>query len=172
MSWLEQKVSGSLLPQPRDGEVRRVDLFQAWHSFIHSEFQDPELLKKYLDKPDHCALVNDSVIDDLYSKWKRKTALENDIYLKSGTQMEGLTTIEKEISELKKQIKRKYTNNVSNGRLNVHISEDKPVFDFKKAFEAIGGNQRIRDLGLDAAVFNKKSVKKITKIELEEIKNG
>lgn len=173
MSWLDQKVSGSLLPQPRDGEIRRVDLFQAWHNFIHSEHQDPELRKKYLDPKDHCHRVDgDAALDELYTKWKRKAALEADIEEKSGTQIQGLETVIKEIGDLKNKLKANHSKNITNGRLKVHIAINKPSFDFKAAFEAIGGKERIKDLGLDATKFDKKSVKQVTKIELEEITNG
>lgn len=173
MSWLHQKVSGSLLPQPRDGEIRRVDLFQAWHNFIHSEHQDPELRKKYLDPKDHCKRVDgEPLIDELYQKWKRKSALEFEIEEMSGGQIQGLATIEKEIAELKTKLKSKFSNNVTNGKLQVHIAVNKPSFDFKTAFEAIGGKQRIKDLGLEEARFKKQSVKQVTKILLEEETNG
>ena len=94
VNWLDQRVSGSLLPQPRDGDVRRVDLFQAWHNFIHCEYQDPELRKKYLDPKDHCKRVDgDTTLDELYDKWRRKAALETAIEDKAGDHIQGLETI-------------------------------------------------------------------------------
>jgi hypothetical protein len=173
VSWLDQKVSGSLLPQPRDGEVRRVALFQAWHNFIHSEYQDPELRKKYLDPKDHCKRVDgDTTLDELYHKWKRKAALEIEIEDKAGEQIQGLDTVNEEITELKSKLKTDYSGNITNGKLQVHISVKKAAFDFKAAFEAIGGKKRIKDLGLDATAFNKKSVKQVSNIKLEEATNG
>ena len=173
VNWLDQRVSGSLLPQPRDGDVRRVDLFQAWHNFIHSEHQDPELRKKYLDPKDHCRRVDgDSSLDELYQKVKRQVALEAEIEAKAGDEMSGLATINKEIADLKTKLKKTYDNNVTNGKLQVHISVNKPSFDFKSAFEAIGGKKRIKELGLEEKKFNKQSVKQVTKILLEETTNG
>ena len=171
--WLEQPVSGSLLPTPRDNWVPRVGLFQAWHNFIHSEYQDPETRKKYLDGKDHCKRVDgDPLLDELSQKWRRKISLEAQIEEKAGQEKQGLATLLGEIDELKKSLKAQFDSNVTNGLLQVHITNKAASFNYKNAFEAVGGKQRIKDLGLDAAAFNNKSVKQISNIKLEETTNG
>ena len=164
--WLEEKVSGQLLPNPDNRMIRRVDLYHAWFNFIQSEYQDPARLQKHLDAKDMCHRVDgDPELDELTQKVRRKVALESLIYELAAEQCDGLEVIEKEISELKKKLKKRYNQNVTNGLVEFLVTIKSREMDYKKAFEAMGGQKKLLELGFSLDSYLKQPVKQ-TKIRL------
>jgi len=165
--WLEEKVPGQLLPHPDDRMIRRIDLYHAWYNFIQSEFQDPERLKQYLDPKDTCEMIkDDDDLNALAQRFERKNRLEAEIDVLAGDQRVALEMVEKDIKALQGEVKKKYSSNVTNGSVEVHITVKAAQFDFQKAYDALGGDAALEEKGLDKSGFFKKQVKQA------KIRNG
>jgi putative phage-type endonuclease len=158
--WLEQIVAGQLMPIPQDTSVKRIELYQAWHNHIHAEFQDPEKRQKHLDDKDSCALIeDDDDLNNLAKKIERRSRLQAEIDTLAGDKITGLSTINEDIKALRENVKGKYSSNVTNGSVEVHITVKAATFNWKEAYEALGGDKALEEKSLDKSGFFNKQVK-------------
>jgi len=151
--FLEEKVSGQFLPQPRAGKVRRIDLWQAWHNQIHNEFQDPVLREHHL-KPlkDATIYVNDDEeLDRLDVIAKRIAVLEH----RSSDDIDAISELKAESETLKKSVSARHGTTVTNGSIMVQVIKKTPPLDFKAAFEFLGGVEKVLENGSDMESFRK-----------------
>lgn len=158
--WLDQMVAGQLMPVPQETSVKRIELYQAWRNHVHAEFQDSERLQQYLDPKDTCEMIKDDEdLNALAQRFERKNRLEAEIDVLAGDQRVALEAVEKDIKTLQGEVKKKYSSNVSNGSVEVHITVKAAQFDFQKAYDALGGDKALEEKGLDKSGFFKKQVK-------------
>lgn len=160
--WLDQMVAGQLMPVPRETSVKRIELYQAWRNHVHAEFQDPKRLQQYLDPKDNCKMIkDDDDINELSQKIQRRNRLQAEIDMVAGEKLTGLSVIEKEIKDLQSAVKDRYSNNVTNGSVELHITVKAAQFDYQKAYEAVGGDKALEEKSLDKSGFFKKQVKQV-----------
>ena len=160
--WLDQMVAGQLMPVSQDTSVKRIELYHAWRNHVHVEFQDPEKRQKYLDPKDNCKMISDDDdINELSKKIQRRNRLQAEIDTVVGDKLTGLSAIEKDIKALQNAVKDKYSNNVTNGSVELHITVKAAQFDYQKAYEAVGGDEALEEKSLDKSGFFKKQVKQV-----------
>lgn len=141
-NWLHEQVAGSLLPVKRKGTLSRIDLYKEWHDYMHSIAMDTSLSAPYLtdlDEPEQYQDVTDPDLEKLGELLRKKQAfndkLEGDL-----AELKKITT---EHDALKNALADKYQSNITNGNIQVRIAKRKAAIDFRKAFEAIGGESRL-----------------------------
>lgn len=151
--FLEEKVSATLLPQPREGDIRRIDLWQTWHNHMMNEHQDPELRKKYIGPKNLPAIYTNS--DE---QLDRLTQIQSRIsYFKNQNEdvLNSIDSLEKESGELKKEIADRYGESVTNGSVVVQVIKKTPPIDYKEAFEFLGGSEAVLAKGENLEKFRK-----------------
>jgi len=148
MTWLDESVSASLLPVPRKGQIKRVDLYHAWHNHAHSEFQDPATLKQHLDplQPDAVTVTDDEDLNQLDCLRTRQFGIESEI----ADQLSELQELKSQQDALKKTIARRYEGSATNGSTLVQVVKRTAPLDYRKAFEFLGGVEAV--LEKDAAM--------------------
>ena len=154
--WLEEKVSGELCPQPREGDIRRVDLYQAWHNYIHDQFQTPELQKVHIDPiPDlSFTQVDDEQMNELAKIMKRIQEIES----RNEDDLAALEKLRTRKEDLKKQIVARHEVSVTNGLgLGVKVVKQTPPVDYKKVYDFMGGDEALKEKGEKLDSFRKKT---------------
>ncbi len=151
--WLEESVNANLLPQPRKGKIRRVDLFQAWHNFIHDQHQLPDARQVYLDPPKDKTFKE--VEDD---RLKRMSDLNNrikEIKDRNEDDLNAMKELGEELETLKLEIAEEYKESVTNGLISVKFTKSTPPVDYKKLYEFLGGDEELEKKGESVESFRK-----------------
>lgn len=151
--FLEEKVSGQFLPQPRKGKVRRIDLWQAWHNQIQNEWQDPVLLQHHLAplKGGIAFVNNDEELNRLDMLQNRIRAVQN----RNKDDLQALADLKTECETLKKSIANRHGDSVTNGSTVVEIVKKTPPIDYKEAFEFLGGVEAVLEKDSNMENFRK-----------------
>ena len=154
-NFLLEKVSAIHLPQPREGEITRIDLWHSWFNHIQNEFQDPVLRKRHIDpvNPDTKLVTDDDDIKRLDTLSRRL------LHLKSKIKEENdfIKTVSKEIDELKNIVADRYQGSVTNNFVTVKVIKKKPPVDWESAFYALGGAEALIKQGKTIEDFRKSS---------------
>ena len=152
--WLDQEVSAQLLPNPRDGKISRVALFQSWHNYIHDQHQQPDLCKVHLDPPKDKSFKE--VLDD--PKLDRMAQLQERISVIRGRCEDDLTSLKEltdELEGLKKEVAANYLESVTNNRISIKFTKTTPPVDYKKIFEHLDGTKLLEAKGESIEDFRK-----------------
>ena len=151
--FLEEKVSGQFLPQPRAGKIRRIDLWQAWHNQIQNEFQDPVLRAHHLKplKGDTIYVNDDDELDRLDVIAQRVSVLE----ARSSDDINAIAELKAETEKLKKSVSARHGTTVTNGSIMVQVIKKTPPLDFKEAFNFLGGAEKVLEKGSSMENFRK-----------------
>jgi len=165
--WLDETLSGQLMPVPQTEQVTRVELYKAWHNQIHIEYQDPELRQKHLDplvtykEVRDCAGLNE--LGELAQRAQRlKERIEKDV----GVQQEELARVMAKIKTKRKGVAEQHRENVTNGVVKLQYTKKKSPRDWEKAFDFLGGEEAVKDAGGDMESFRKTTAQFQTKITL------
>lgn len=154
-NFLLEKVSAIHLPQPREGEITRIDLWHSWFNHIQNEFQDPVLRQKHIDpvNPDAVLVTDDDDIKRLDTLSRRLLFLKSQIK----TENDSIKTISKEIDELKNIVADKYQGSVTNNFVTIKVTKRKPSVDWEQAFYQLGGAEALIKQGKTIEDFRKSS---------------
>lgn len=138
--WLHEELSGSLLPVPKTGTVPRIDLYAEWHEFIQAEHKSPKRRQAHLDDPPPVyEVVSGDAISVLSAAMTKCSELEAGI---SDTLTE-IGALKKTIEAQKKIVANEYGRSVTDGLVQLQVIPHKPSFDYRKAFEALGGTDAL-----------------------------
>jgi putative phage-type endonuclease len=153
--WLEEEVQGKLLPTPRAGSVRRVDLYHAWHNLVQDEYQNPERRAVHLESREvEAKLVEDDEELNLLDEINQKI-LDSEGRIMSKTL--EISELKDQREELKKLIADRYGSTVTNGSTTVQVISKSASIDYKKAFEFLGGEQAILERQESIETFRRKT---------------
>ena len=149
-NWLQEQVKGSLLPVKRKGTLSRIDLYKEWHEYIHQLAADKTLSAPYLtdlDEPEAYQTVTDPELDKLATLLQEKQTLDTKLQV----DLAALKKITTAHDALKNALADKYGSNITNGHIQIRVAKRKPAIDYRKAFEAVGGESLLleKDQNLD-----------------------
>lgn len=163
--WLHEDLSGSLLPVPKAGTVPRIDLYAEWHEHVMTEYNDPSRRKAHVEAAaDMYEVVTDDVFSQLSRALKRKAEIEDEIQ----DQLKEMQECHKDVEEFKKLIADKYNRNVTDGISMVQVIQRRPSMDYRKAFEALGGESSLLANGLSVDAFRSTSNTRQIKVKMGE----
>lgn len=163
--WLHEDLSGSLLPVPKAGTVPRIDLYAEWHEFIHEEHQSPTRRKKHTDSAqDIYEVVESESLAILSAALTKKAKLESE----NSEVLAEIAVLESTINDTKKVVADEYGKNVTDGVAKVQVIHRKPTFEYRKAFEALGGDAALLAGGHDIDDFRSTSNTRQIKVKIGE----
>lgn len=153
--WLEEKISGKLCPNPREEDIRRVDLYHTWHNFIQDQFQTPHLQKVHIDPlPDlSFTEIEDEQMTELAKTMKRIQEIES----RNEDDLAALSTLRTRKEDLKKQIVARHKVSVTNGLVKIKVVQHTPPVDYKKVYEFLGGDEALKEKGKELDSFRKQT---------------
>ena len=151
--WLEEEVSAGLLPQPRKGKIRRVDLFQAWHNFIHDQHQQPDARQEHLDPPKDKTFKD--VEDDRLKRMSDLNTRIKEIKKRNEDDLKAIKELGDELDTLKLEVAEEYKESVTNGLISVKFTKSTPPVDYKKLYEFLGGDEELEKKGESVESFRK-----------------
>ena len=151
--WLEELLPGRLLPVPKKGTVRRIDLYSEWHNHVHNEHKDSQQKQKYLG--DSEPEVFDEVSHELFEPLTQAFLLKKEIEHEIQDAQNDIKELNKTIDEYKNAIADQFERSVTNGNIRVRVTPKTPPIDFKKAFEAVGGIATLQQHKLDIEDFRR-----------------
>ena len=136
--WLHEPLPRVLLPKPAKGTIPRIDLYVEWHEYIHSEYSDPKRRKLHTEaEQDMYEVVASDEMTTLSNAMTRKAMLE---FQNSAVLIE-IAGLDNVISDMKKVVADKYSSkNVTDGVIQLQCISRKPSFEYRRAFEALGGD--------------------------------
>lgn len=151
--FLEEKVSGKFLPNPRPQSVRRIDLWHAWFNHIQDEFQDMERRKLYMDplKPEAIVVNDDKELDELDDNVRKITHIESSISKQLGV----IKDLKSRNDDLKKLLADRYSQSVTNNLITIDVIKKRAPIDYKAAFEFLGGEEAVLERDSDMEQFRK-----------------
>lgn len=164
--WLHEELSGQLLPTPRSGRVPRIDLYAEWHEYVMREYNDPSRRKVHVDAAADMyeVITNDDVFSQLSRAMKRMAEIESEIQ----DQLAERQSCHKEVEDLKKILADKYNRNVTDGTSMIQVIQRRPSMDYRRAFEALGGESSLLANGLTIDAFRSASNTRQIKVKLGE----
>jgi len=165
-NWLHDMLPARLLPKPIKGSVPRIDLYTEWHTHITEEFNNEDRRKIYCDpEKEKYLTVDDAGVARISSLLARKS----DLMAEYTDPLAEIDAIAEEVDGLKKKIAEHYLCSVTDGATKILVIERKAAVDYKKAFEALGGEDSLvkQNLGLDE--FMKTSNTRSIKVTYEEL---
>lgn len=151
--FLEEKVSGKFLPNPRPQTVRRIDLWQSWFNHIQDEFQDGAKRVPYIKpiKPEPLVISDDKDLDELDQNVRKIDHIEGGI----SEQLQQVATLRSRNDEIKKVLADRYNQSITNSLITIDVINKKAPIDYKKAFDFIGGEQLLLEKGSNMENFRK-----------------
>ena len=164
-NWLHEFLSGSLLPTPKAGTVSRIDLYKEWHDFIIAEHKSPARRKKHIEvAKDEYEVVENEALAILSAALTKKAKLESE----NSDLLAEIAVLESTINDTKKVVADKYGRNVTDGVAKVQVIHRKPTFEYRKAFEALGGDAALLAGGHDIEDFKSTSNTRQIKVKIGE----
>jgi putative phage-type endonuclease len=161
--WLHEEISASLLPVPVKGKIPRIDLYAEWHEHVHAEYNDLERRKVHTDAAqDMYEVVSDSKMGQLSDALTKKAEIESSI----SSQLKQIATYEDLVGALKKEIAETYDRNVTDGVSRVQVIKRRGSFNYREAFEVLGGDAALLAKGLDVEEFRSASNTRQIKVKL------
>lgn len=159
-NWLDEELKGSLLPVSRKGTVRRIDLLHEWFNHWMNINQDPVLRQPHIEdaKPDIKMVKDDDDLNKLARIQDRQVSIEMEIE----EQLESLDICQRQSNELKKSIAEKYEHSVSNGSVDVVVTNKRAPVNFKKAYEFLGGDKALESKGENIDSFRGEGTRQIS----------
>jgi len=153
-NWLHELLSRQLLPTPKAGTVPRIDLYTEWHTHIMQEYEDPARRKLHVDQAANMyEVVSSDAMSRLSSAFKKKSEVMAEI----APQLEIMDACDRVINDDKKSVANEFNRNVTDGFVRVQVIKRKPTVDYRKAFEALGGEASLLATGLDIEDFKSAS---------------
>lgn len=163
--WLHEDLSGSLLPVPKAGTVPRIDLYAEWHEFIAAEHDSPTRRKKHTESSqDIYEVVQNESLSILSAAVTKKAKLESE----NSELLGEIAVLESTINDTKKLVADEYGKNVTDGVAKVQVIHRKPTFEYRKAFEALGGDAALLAGGHDIDDFRSTSNTRQIKVKIGE----
>ena len=163
--WLHEDLSGSLLPVPKAGTVPRIDLYTEWHEFILAEHDSPTRRKKHTEAAkDIYEVVENESLAILSAALTKKAKLEAE----NSELLAEIAVLESTINDTKKVVADEYGRNVTDGVAKVQVIHRKPTFEYRKAFEALGGDAALLAGGHDIDDFRSTSNTRQIKVKIGE----
>ena len=163
--WLHEDLSGSLLPVPKAGTVPRIDLYAEWHEFILAEHDSPTRRKKHTEAAqDIYEVVEDESLAILSAALTKKAKLESE----NSELLAEIAVLESTINDTKKLVADRFGRNVTDGVAKLQVINRKPTFEYRKAFEALGGDAALLAGGHDIDDFRSTSNTRQIKVKIGE----
>lgn len=163
--WLHEDLSGSLLPVPKAGTVPRIDLYSEWHEFILAEHDSPTRRKKHTElAQDIYEVVEDESLAILSAALTKKAKLESE----NSELLAEIAVLESTINDTKKLVADRFGRNVTDGVAKLQVINRKPTFEYRKAFEALGGDAALLAGGHDIDDFRSTSNTRQIKVKIGE----
>ena len=163
--WLHENLSASLLPVPKAGTVPRIDLYTEWHEFIHEEHNSATRRKRHIESAqDIYEVVQSESLSVLSAAVTKKAKLESE----NSELLAELTVLDQTIHDTKKVVADEYGKNVTDGITQVQVIHRKPTFEYRKAFEALGGDAALLAGGHDIDDFRSTSNTRQIKVKTGE----
>jgi len=150
--WLHEPMDGSLLPNPSSSRVPRIDLYIEWHEYLMAEYNDPERRSKHLDPvaPDY-----EKVSHPDFELLTQTMIKLQQVQASVAAELTTITLLNTEKDRLKRLIAAEFDRSVTDGETRVQVINKKAQFDFKKAFEALGGEDELAKRKLPLEDFEK-----------------
>jgi len=163
--WLHEDLSASLLPTPKAGTVPRIDLYAEWHEFIHAEHDSPTRRKKHTDSAqDIYEVVENESLSVLSAAMTKKAKLESE----NSELLAEIAVLDSTINDTKKVVADEYGRNVTDGVAQLQVINRRPAFEYRKAFEALGGDSALLAGGHDIDDFRSTSNTRQIKVKIGE----
>jgi len=163
--WLHEDLSGSLLPVPKAGTVPRIDLYAEWHEFILAEHDSPTRRKKHTESAqDIYEVVENDALSILSAALTELSKLE----LENAETLIRMEKLRRTVDDMKKVVADEYGKNVTDGVAKVQVIYRKPTFEYRKAFEALGGDAALLAGGYDIDDFRSMSNTRQIKVKIGE----
>lgn len=163
--WLHEDLSGSLLPVPKAGTVPRIDLYAEWHEFILAEHDSPTRRKKHTESAqDIYEVVENESLAILSAALTKKAKLESE----NSELLAEIAVLESTINDTKKLVADRFGRNVTDGVAKLQVINRKPTFEYRKAFEALGGDAALLAGGYDIDDFRSTSNTRQIKVKIGE----
>lgn len=163
--WLHQPLSRSLLPKPDSGTIPRIDLYVEWHEHIMAEYESPSRRKAHTDAAaDVYEVVEDDALASLSKTLSRRAEIESKISM----ELAELEVLDRTANDLKKVVADKYGRNVTDGTTKLQVINRKGTFNYREAFEVLGGDAALLAKGLDVEEFRSASNTRQVKVKLGE----
>ena len=162
--WLHEPLPKALLPKPAKGTIPRIDLYVEWHEYIHSEFNDLSRRKIHTDAAqDMYEVVKSEEMETLSKAMVRLSELRTE----HAVILAEILGHENVVNDMKKVVADKYASkNVTDGVIQVQCISRKPSFDFRKGFEAIGGEAALLSNGHELEDFRSTSNTRQIKVKM------
>lgn len=163
--WLHEDLSASLLPVPKAGTVPRIDLYAEWHEFIHAEHDSPTRRKKHTESAqDIYEVVENESLSILSAALAEISKLE----LEHAETLIRMEHLRRTVDDMKKVVADKYGRSVTDGLAKVQVIARRPAFEYRKAFEALGGDSALLAGGHDIDDFRSTSNTRQIKVKFGE----
>ena len=164
-NWLHEMLPARLLPVAQKGSIPRIDLYTEWHNHILAEFDDSERRKRHTGEPAAAyTFVEDAGVARVSELLSRKAERE----VENQDALEELLSIAAQVDDLKKSIADHWGHSVTDGSTKIQLINRKPSVDYKKAFDALGGEAGLTEKELDLVSFFKTSNTRSIKVTYEE----
>ena len=163
--WLHEDLSASLLPTPKAGTVPRIDLYTEWHEFIHEEHDSPTRRKKHTESAqDIYEVVDNESLSILSAAMTEKAKLELD----NAEVLAKISVLDQTINDTKKLVADECGKNVTDGVVKVQVIQRRPQFEYRRAFEAVGGDAALLAGGHDINDFRSTSNTRQIRVKMGE----
>ena len=165
--WLHEDLSASLLPTPRAGTIPRIDLYAEWHQFILEEHDSPTRRKKHTESAqDIYEVVENDSLSILSAALTELSKLE----LEHAEVLVHMEKLRRTIDDMKKVVADEYGKNVTDGTTRVQVVYRQPAFEYRKAFEVLGGDAALLAGGYDIDDFRSTSNTRQIKLKIGDKK--
>ena len=162
--WLHEALPKVLLPKPAKGTIPRIDLYVEWHQYIHSEYDNPARRKVHSDAAQDIYEVVKSDEMATLSKAMVSLAELRTTHAKVLAEILGLENV---VNDMKKVVADKYSSkNVTDGVVQLQCIKRRATFDYRKGFEAIGGEAALLSNGHELEDFRSTSNTRQIKVKM------